>query len=99
MSKLDFIPDVTQAIAGEGFTVYAYMTDGFVHLLDMKPLIERGGIFEKLKDIDFFKTVTVMNNTVAWDLSGDRDPADCIDIDPCTIAECPVVSDPLEEIG
>lgn len=99
MSKLDFIPDVVQTIAGEDFTVYAYMTDGFVHLLDMKPLIERGGVFEKLKDIDFFKTVTVMNNTVAWDLSGDRDPSDCIYIDPCTIAECPVVSDPLEEIA
>ena len=56
-------------------------------------------MFEKLKDVDFFKTVTVMNNTVAWDLSGVRDPSDCIDIDPCTIAECPTVSDPLEEIA
>lgn len=99
MNELDFIPDVVQAVAGEDYTVYAYMTDGFVHLLDMKPLIAQGGVFEKLKDVDFFKTVTVMNSTVAWDLSGVRDPSDCIDIDPCTIAECPTVSDPLEEIA
>lgn len=36
-----------------------------------------------------------MNDTVAWDLSGCFDPSECIDIDPFTIAESEVVSDPL----
>ncbi|HEZ7990476.1 MAG TPA: hypothetical protein RWO66_05895 [Ruminococcus sp.] len=39
--------------------------------------------------------LTVMNDTVAWDLSGCFDSSECIDIDPFTIAECEVVSDPL----
>ena len=94
MNNLNYIPDVSQAVAGDDFTVYAYMTDGFVHLLDMKPLIAQGGVFEKLKDVDFFRTVIVMNNTVAWDLSGVSDPSECIDIDPCAIAECPIVPAP-----
>ena len=36
-----------------------------------------------------------MNDAVAWDLSGCFDPSECIDIDPFTIAEHEVVSDPL----
>ena len=31
MNNFNYIPDVSQAVAGEDFTVYAYMTDGFVH--------------------------------------------------------------------
>lgn len=92
---MEFIPEVFQAVPGDNFTVYAYMNDGSVRMLDMKPIIAQGGIFEKLKDIDFFNSVTVMNNTVAWDLSGVRDPYNCIDIDPCGIAECPVIADPI----
>lgn len=99
MNKLDFIPDVVQATAGDDFTVYAYLNDGTVRLVDIKPFIERGNLFEKLKDRDFFESVTVMNNTVAWDLSGTRDPYNCIDIDPCMIGECQIVADPLAEAG
>ena len=39
-----------------------------------------------------------MNDTVAWDLSGCFDSSECIDIDPFTIAECEVVSDPLNAV-
>lgn len=74
---------LVQATAGDDFTVYAYLNDGTVRLVDIKPLIEQGNLFEKLKDIDFFESVTVMNNTAAWDLSGVRDPYNCIDLDPC----------------
>ncbi len=91
----DFIPEVLQSVAGENFIVYAYMNDGTIRLFDVKPLIEQGGVFEKLKDIDFFNSVTVMNSTVAWDLSGNFDPYNCIDIDPFSIYEAPAVADPL----
>ncbi len=97
MRNTDLMPEVLQAVPGEDFTVYAYMNDGAVRLVDMKPLIARGNLFEKLKNIDFFNSVTVMNNTIAWDLSGVRDPYNCIDIDPCNIEECPIVADPLEK--
>ncbi len=97
MAKLDFIPDVVQAVAGDNYIVFAYMNDGTVRLADVKPLLQKGNIFDKLKDKAFFESVTVMNNTVAWDLSGIRGPYNCIDLDPCMIDECPIIADPLSE--
>ena len=93
----DMFPVVVQAVAGEDFTVFAYMLDGTVRKVSVKHLVNKGGVWEKLKDPDFFKkALTVMNDTVAWDLSGCFDPSNCIDIDPFTIAECGTVSDPLQ---
>ena len=76
----NIFPAVVQALAGDNFTVYAYMRDGT----------------EPLRDETFFRErLTVLNDTVAWDISGNMDPTECIDIDPFTIAESPVVADPL----
>lgn len=92
----DIFPVVVQTFAGEDYTVYAYMLDGTIRKLSVKHLVEQGGVWEKLKDYDFFRNaLTVMNDTVAWDLSGCFDPANCIDIDPFTVAESEAVSDPL----
>ena len=43
-NKLDqrFYPEVYQAVAGENYTVYAYMNDGSVREFDVKPLIKQG---------------------------------------------------------
>lgn len=93
-------PRVVQAVAGVDRTVYAYMNDGTIHLVDMKPMINQGGVFDQLRDEEFFiSRLTVLNDTVAWDLTGRYDPAECIDIDPFTVAEMPVVADPLEIVG
>ncbi len=92
-------PKVVQAVAGENRTVYAYMNDGTIHLLDMKPMIAQGGVFDRLSDNTFFaEHLTVLNDTVAWDLTGEHDPAACIDIDPFTVADAPAVADPLEPV-
>ncbi|MCD7845488.1 MAG: DUF2442 domain-containing protein [Oscillospiraceae bacterium] len=92
----DYFPCVIQAVAGEEKNVYAYFSDGTVRRLNMEPVIRRGGVFKRLEDERFFRErLTVLNDTVAWDLSGRCDPADCIDIDPFTAYEAPVVSDPL----
>lgn len=96
----NIFPSVCQAVAGEDFTVYAYMTDGTVKHYDAKPLISRGGVFEKLRDKDFFeKRLTVLNDTVAWDLSGNCDSADCIDIDPFTVESSPDVTESFKGIS
>ena len=51
-----------------------------------------------LNDATFFSSrLTVLNDTIAWDLTGQHDPTQCIDIDPFTVAEMPVVADPLED--
>lgn len=96
---MEMFPKVLQVVAGADRTVYAYMHDGTIRLVDMKPMIAQGGIFEKLTDEVFFSShLTVLNDTVAWDLTGAHDPAECIDIDPFTVAEMRVVADPLETV-
>ena len=70
------------------------MNDGSMRLFDARPLIDKGGVFEPLKNSETFKnTLTVMNGTVAWDLQGNRDEYNCIDVDPETVFESPVVED------
>ncbi|MDO4175653.1 MAG: DUF2442 domain-containing protein [Eubacteriales bacterium] len=92
-------PKVLQAITGDDYTVYAYLNDGTVRCVDMKPMIAQGGVFEQLRDENFFTShLTVLNDTVAWDLTGEHDPAQCIDIDPFTVADMPVIADPLETV-
>ena len=94
----NLIPKVLQAVAGENFEVYLYFNDGSVRLYDAKPLLKMGGVFTPLRDEDFFKnSLTVLNDTAAWDVTGDRDPCNCVDLDPIELYEtCPVVADPLE---
>jgi len=93
------IPTVIQVVPGDNFTAYIYFNDGSVRFFDASDLIKRGGVFEKLGDEDFFKNrMTVINDTLAWDITGDRNPCECIDLDPCKLhEECKVVPDPLEE--
>lgn len=95
---MNYIPAVVQVLAGDDFTVYVYFNDGSIHLADIKPLILKGGIFSKLANEEFFRErLTVMNDTVAWDISGTRDDTQCIDLDPCQLYEYPIVSDPLKD--
>jgi len=89
-------PKVLQAVASDDFTVFAYMNDGTIRCLDAKPYIARGGVFAPLGNADTFtRALTVLNDTVAWDLSGNHDAGDCIDIDPFTVQAAPVAADPL----
>ena len=92
----EYYPVVVQAVAGPGKTVYAYFSDGRVKRYDMSAAIERGGVFAPLKNETFFsERLTVLNDTVAWDLSGRYDPCDCIDLDPFEVYAAETVSDPL----
>lgn len=90
-----FYPEVFQAVAGENYTVYAYLNDGSIRKVDIKPfLVGDCGVFEPLKDKEIFKkTITVIGNTIAWDLIGNRDEYKCIDIDPFVVFESPIVVD------
>ena len=96
---MELFPAIVQAVPGADFTVYAYCNDGAVRLVDVKPLIALGGVFTPLADSGFFRSrLTVLNDAVAWDMTGDRDPAECIDLDPCQIFEtAEIVEDPLQK--
>lgn len=95
-----FYPEIFQVVAGENYTVYAYVNDGSIRKVDIKPfLVGDCGVFEPLKDKDIFKkTITVIGNTIAWDLIGDRNEYKCIDIDPFVVFESPIVTDIPENI-
>lgn len=78
-------PEIVQVIPTEEYTVYVYFEDGKIVCYDVKPLLEKEA-FVVLKDIAFFMSAcTILNDTLAWDVSGDRDTAKCIDIDPDTL--------------
>lgn len=89
-----FFPEVYQAVAADDYIVYAYMNDGSVRKVNVAPFIKKGGVFEPLADSGLFKTaITVIGYTVAWDIKGNRDERECIDIDPFYVFESPAVSD------
>jgi len=95
----NFWPKVLQVIPTNDYCVYAYFNDGSVRLFDVKPLIKIDTVFEPLEDVDYFKSrLAVINDTVAWDIGGDRDPRKYVDLDPLVIFEQPAVTDPLEDL-
>ena len=80
-----FMPEVVQVKPYENYTVEVLFQDGKIVYYDVSPLLDKG-VFAMLKDKDFYlKRCTVMNHTLAWDVSGDFDPTKCIDIDPDTL--------------
>ena len=78
-------PKVIQVIPNRDYTVNVYFSDGKIVCYDVKPKLEKN-MFKKLQDIDvFINTCTIMNDTLAWDIGGNRDETNCIDIDPYTL--------------
>lgn len=78
---------VVQVIPYEDYKVYVYFEDGKIVCFDAKPLLNKK-VFEILKDKDFFMNAcTILNDTLAWDVSGNRDLSKCLDIDPDTLYE------------
>lgn len=70
-----FWPKVLQAIPTDDYKVYAYFNDGSVRCFHAKPLIKPDIVFEPLAYINFFKDkLAVINDTIAWDIGGNRDP-------------------------
>jgi len=79
-------PNVFMVEPHDDFTVTVYFDDGKIKPYDAKPLIKRGGMFNILSNINFFKDrCVVMNKTLAWDTTGNFDPCECIDVCPDVI--------------
>lgn len=78
-------PKIVQVVPTREYTVYVYFEDGKIVCYNVKPLLEKE-VFSVLREIEcFIETCTIMNDTLAWDISGNRDNARCIDIDPDTL--------------
>jgi hypothetical protein len=91
---------VLQVIPAENYKVYLYFSDGRVKVYDASHLVGKG-VFKKLEYKDFyFNRCTVLNGTLAWDVTGDFNPRECIDLDPDTLyIESIEVPDPLATIA
>ena len=64
----------------------------------MKPVIKRGGVLTVLEDENIFREkLTVLNHSIAWHISGDRDESNCIYIDQFSVFNSPAVDDLPEE--
>lgn len=90
---------VLQVVPTDDYKVYIYFEDGKIKLFNASELIKKG-IFQQLQDVKLFKkSCTVLNNTLAWDLSGKFDPYNCLDLDPEQLYNsCPDVKEPIESI-
>lgn len=89
------IHKVLQVAPTDDYKVYLYFSDGKVKLFDGKDLVKKG-IFQDLQDITkFTNTCTVLNDTLAWDITGKYDPSNCLDLDPEELYQtCPEVKEP-----
>ena len=82
---MDYLPEIVQVVPHTDHTVSVYFADGKIVLYDVKPKLNKG-VFRALSDINVFvETCKIMNDTLAWDISGNNDPSACIDIDPETL--------------
>ncbi|MCL2637155.1 MAG: DUF2442 domain-containing protein [Oscillospiraceae bacterium] len=76
-------PSIFMVEPHDDYTVSVHFDDGKIKSYDAKRLIEKGGIFTKLEDLDFFiKKCVILNHTLAWDTSGNLNPCECIDVCP-----------------
>ena len=83
----EYFPTVVQVVPLDNFHVQVFFDDGKIVDYDMTNDLKTE-ILSPLRNIEKFKDAcTVMNGTLAWDISGKRDAYDCIDIDPFTLYE------------
>lgn len=84
-----------QVIPIEDYKVYIYFDDDSIKLFNASSLFEKGE-FKRLKDKKFFiERCTVLNSTLARDVSGNYDEKNCLDLDPLVLYQtCPEVDEP-----
>ena len=88
-------PKVVQVIPMMDYSVYVYFEDGKIVCYDMQSMLEKE-VFRPLRNMEIFMNAcTVMNDTLAWDIQGNRDPAACLDIDPDTLYELPYAKEQI----
>ena len=90
-------PEVVKVKPNDDYMVYVYFSDGKIVCYDVKPLLEKN-VFRKLKEKDIFMdTCTILNDTLAWDISGNRDENSCIDINPEILYELEAIDEMIAE--
>jgi len=98
--RCTMINTIIQVLPTDDYKVYLYFAHGEIKLYDATEILDHG-IFRVLKDKKIFaETCTVLNNTLAWDLKGNFDPYECLDLDPEVLYEKSItVEDPLHQMN
>lgn len=86
-------PEIVQVIPYEDYHVAVYFEDGKIVLYDVRPLLDKE-VFQPLRDRNIFMSrCMILNDTLAWDVQGNRDVERCIDIDPETLYGLPMAEE------
>lgn len=86
---MNYFPEIVQVVPHSDYTVSVYFSDGKIVLYNVKPLLDKE-VFSKIRDINIFmERCTILNDTLAWDIAGNRNENECIDIDPNTLYSLP----------
>jgi hypothetical protein len=89
------MPEIVQVVPNDNYTVTVYFEDGKIVLYNVTPLLDKE-VFLPLRNKDIFlNTCTILNDTLAWDIDGNRDASKCIDIDPDILYVLPAVEDQI----
>jgi hypothetical protein len=69
-------PRLIEAVPLDGYEVHLKFEDGLAADVDLSYLLEFGGVFEPLRDIGFFRELTVddFGDTIAWPNEADIAP-------------------------
>ena len=88
----EYFPTVVQVMPQTNYTVQVFFDDGKIVEYDASNDLQ-GEVFQPLKNLNIFMdTCTVMNDTLSWDITGQRDPTQSIDIDPLVLYELPAIN-------
>jgi hypothetical protein len=79
-------PKLFQVLPQDDFTVILFYDNGEIKRYDCNWIRFESGVFRQIQELPRFKDLcTIMNGTLAWDISEKRDPYNCIDLCPDTV--------------
>jgi len=79
-------PKIYLVVPTRDYRVFVYYDNGEIKLYDCAWILNKSGIFEQIKGVNvFMELCTIMNGTLAWDITRKRDPYNCIDICPDSV--------------
>ncbi len=78
-------PEIVRVSPTDDYKVYVYFEDGKTVCYDVKPLLDKE-MFKPLQNREIFvNRCTILNETLAWDIEGNGNPFNCVDIAPDTL--------------
>lgn len=67
-------PKLIEAVPLDGYEVHLRFADGLAADVDLSYLLEYGGVFKPLRDVDFFRKLFISGPTIAWPNEADIAP-------------------------